>query len=180
MVIGDQGGFDLLDRVLRLDASQRQLLEVNRNLSLDLVAQVNGLVSAANARAQQASAASTQATITGRSLLIAITVLSIGGASLIAWLFVGRVILRRLQMLSDWMRRMAGGDLEAQVEIGGRDEVADMAAALEVFRLHALEVQRLNLVEELANELQELADELQGKNEQLEVTLADLEKAQDQ
>ena len=180
VVIGDQGGFDLLDRVLRLDASQRELLEINRNLSLDLVAQVDGLVSAANARAQQASAASTQATFTGRILLIAITVLSIGGALLIAWLFVGRVILKRLQMLSDWMRRMAGGDLEAQVEIGGRDEVADMAAALEVFRLHALEVQRLNLVEELANELRELADELQGKNEQLEVTLADLEKAQDQ
>ena len=180
VVIGGQGGFDLLDRVLRLDASQRELLEVNRNLSLELVAQVDGLVSAANARAQQASAASTQATFTGRILLIAITVLSIGGALLIAWLFVGRVILRRLQMLSDWMRRMAGGDLEAQVEIGGRDEVADMAAALEVFRLHALEVQRLNLVEELANELRELADELQGKNEQLEVTLVDLEKAQDQ
>ena len=76
-------------------------------------------------------------------------------------------------MLSDWMRRMAGGDLEASVEIGGRDEVADMAAALEVFRRHALEVQRLNLVEKLAEELQE-------KNEQMEVVLADLQRAQDQ
>ena len=76
-------------------------------------------------------------------------------------------------MLSNWMRQMAGGDLEAKVEIGGRDEVADMAAALEVFRRHALEVQRLNLVEKLA-------EELQGKNEQLESVLADLERAQDQ
>ena len=76
-------------------------------------------------------------------------------------------------MLSNWMRQMAGGDLEARVEIGGRDEVADMAAALEVFRRHALEVQRLNLVEKLA-------EELQGKNEQLESVLADLQRAQDQ
>ena len=68
---------------------------------------------------------------------------------------------------------MAGGDLETQVEIGGRDEVAEMAAALEVFRRHALEVQRLNLVEKLA-------DELQGKNDELESVLADLRKAQDQ
>ncbi|MCZ0953326.1 MAG: ATP-binding protein, partial [Rhodospirillaceae bacterium] len=44
---------------------------------------------------------------------------------------------------------------------------------LEVFRRHALEVQRLNLVEKLA-------DELKGKNEQLESVLEDLRQAQDQ
>ena len=130
-------------------------------------------MNAAHASAQEATQASTQAIFTGSTLLLAISALSIGGAVLIAWLFVGRVLLRRLQRLSDWMRRMAGGDLEARVDIGGRDEVADMAAALEVFRRHALEVQRLNLVEKLA-------DELQGKNEQLESVLADLRKAQDQ
>ena len=71
------------------------------------------------------------------------------------------------------MRGMAEGDLEGKVEIGGRDEVAEMAAALEVFRRHALEVQRLNLVEKLA-------EELRGKNDQLEEALAELERAQDQ
>ena len=48
-----------------------------------------------------------------------------------------------------------------------------MADALEVFRRHALEVQRLNLVEKLAEELQE-------KNEAIEQALADLREAQDQ
>ena len=57
--------------------------------------------------------------------------------------------------------------------VDGRDEVADMAAALEVFRRNALEVQRLNLVEHLA-------EELRGKNDELETALADLDKAQDQ
>ncbi|MCE2465479.1 MAG: HAMP domain-containing protein [Dehalococcoidia bacterium] len=170
---GEEGIFALLDQELRLAASQRDLLAENRNISLELVTSVNSVVSAANLNAQEATRASTQAALTGRTLLLGISAISIGGALLIAWLFVGRVILRRLQMLSQWMRRMAGGDLEAQVEIGGRDEVADMAAALEVFRRHALEVQRLNLVEELAGELQ-------GKNEQLESALGELEKAQDQ
>ena len=55
----------------------------------------------------------------------------------------------------------------------GKDEVAEMAAALEVFRRHALEVQRLNLVEKLAEELGE-------KNSQLEDVLAELQRAQDQ
>ncbi len=170
---GEEGIFALLDQQLRLAASQRALLAENRNISVNLVTEVNSVVSAANLNAQEATLASTQAALTGRTLLIGISAISIGGALLIAWLFVGRVILRRLQMLSQWMRRMAGGDLEAQVEIGGRDEVADMAAALEVFRRHALEVQRLNLVEKLAGELQ-------GKNDELESALGELEKAQDQ
>ena len=68
---------------------------------------------------------------------------------------------------------MAGGDLQTKVEMKGRDEVAEMAAALEVFRRRSLEAQRLNLVEKLA-------EELQGKNDQLESVLADLRKAQDQ
>ncbi len=171
--IGEEGGFNLLERELNLIERQGDLLALNRNIAVDLVAEVDGLVNSANANAQEATRASTQAVFTGRTLLLAISGLSVAGALMIAWLFVGRVLLRRLQLLSDWMRRMAGGDLEAKVEIGGRDEVADMAAALEVFRRHALEVQRLNLVEKLA-------EELQGKNEELESTLGALNRAQDQ
>ena len=170
---GNDNGFDLLVRRLDIIEGQEQNLDRNRDISVDVLAEVNDLVSAARTGADEAAAASTQAILTGRTLLLAITAVSITGALLIAWGFVGRILLRRLQMLSDWMRRMAGGDLEARVEIGGRDEVADMAAALEVFRRHALEVQRLNLVEKLAEELQE-------KNGQLEVVLEDLQKAQDQ
>ena len=170
---GDDNGFDLLVRRLRIIDAQEQNLGKNRDISVDVLTEVDSLVSAARTGADEAAQASTQAILTGRTLLLAITAISITGALLIAWGFVGRILLRRLQMLSDWMRRMAGGDLEARVEIGGRDEVADMAAALEVFRRHALEVQRLNLVEKLAEELQE-------KNEQMEVVLADLQRAQDQ
>ena len=171
--VGEDNGFDLLEQRLQLIQDQQDLLALNRGIALDLVSEVDALVSTARASAQDATQASTQAILTGRTLLLAISAVSIGGALLIAWLFVGRVLLRRLQMLSDWMRRMAGGDLEARVEIGGRDEVADMAAALEVFRRHALEVQRLNLVEQLA-------EELQGKNAQLESVLTELRQAQDQ
>ena len=171
--IGEQGGFDLLDRELRLVASQRDLLAQNRDISVALVAEVNGLVSEAHANAQEATLASTEATQTGRTLLLSLSAFSVVGAVLIAWVFVGRVLLRRLELLSDWMRRMAADNLEAQVEIGGRDEVADMAAALEVFRQHALEIQRLNLVELLAEELKE-------KNAELESIVGELHRAQNQ
>ena len=171
--MGEENGFDLRARELELLQSQQSLLATNRNIAVELVDEVDGLVNAAHLNVQAATEASTQAILTGRTLLLAITAISVAAAMLISWQFVWRVLLRRLEMLSDWMRRMARGDLEAQVEIGGRDEVADMAAALEVFRQHALEIQRLNLVEQLAQELQ-------GKNEELESVLADLQRAQDQ
>ena len=127
----------------------------------------------ARGSAQEATQTSTQAIFTGRKLLLAINAVGIIGAILIAWLFVGRMILRRLEFLSNRMRRMAEGDLEAKIEMPGRDEVADMAAALEIFRHNSLEAQRLNLVEKLAADLEE-------KNATLETVLADLQLAQDQ
>ncbi len=157
---------DVLDR-------QQELLEQNRDLALSLGPDVDSLVAASQARAAAATLASSQAIRTGGALLLVLNILSIAGAIFIGWLFVGRLLVRRFEALSGSMREMADGNLEAEIGIGGNDEVADMAAALEVFRRHALEVQRLNLVEKLADELKE-------KNDELEVVLADLQKAQDQ
>jgi signal transduction histidine kinase len=156
---------DVLDR-------QEKLLEQNRDLAARLSDDVEGLVAASRDRSNVATEGASQAIRTGRTLLIGLNVVSIAGAVFIAWLFVGRLLVRRFEALSGSMREMADGNLEAEIGIGGKDEVADMAAALEVFRRHALEVQRLNLVEKLADELKE-------KNEELEVVLVDLQKAQD-
>ena len=170
---GSDGGFDMRAREIALARRQQDLLAYNQDLATELLVEVEGLVNAARASAEDATRVSGRAILTGRNLLLALSALSVVGAVLIAWLFVGRVLLRRLGRLSDRMQRMAAGDLEARVEIDGRDEVAEMAVALEHFRRNALEVQRLNLVEKLA-------EELSGKNDQLENALANLERAQDQ
>ena len=171
--MGESSSFNILEEELRLLQRQNTLVALNQDIAIDLVNEVDGLVETSQQSSQVATSASSQAILTGRSLLLAISAVSVGGALLIAWLFVGRVLLRRLQRLSDRMVHMASGDLESTVEVDGSDEIAEMASALEVFRRHALEVQRLNLVEKLA-------EELQGKNEQLEVVLEDLQTAQDQ
>ena len=170
---GDEKIFVLRASELQIVDQQRILLDRNRDLSVELVAEVEGLVDAARTSAQEATQTSTQAIFTGRRILLALNAISIAGAVLIAWLFVGRVLLRRLEFLSNRMRRMADGDLEAKIEMTGRDEVADMAAALEIFRRNSLEAQRLNLVEKLAADLEE-------KNATLENVLEDLQQAQDQ
>ena len=171
MTEGD--GFDLLIEKLRLEENQNELLLHTSQLSGQLTTEVDGLVTFASQAADAANQASDNAINTGRTLLVAISILGVLAAFAISYGFVGRVLLRRIHVLSARMREMADGDLEAEVNIKGRDEVADMAAALEVFRRHALEVQRLNLVEKMAAELVE-------KNSQLEEVLSELERAQDQ
>ena len=169
----EEGGFALVQSGLELAERQRGLLALNRTIAIELVGEVDSLVSAANQDAEEATLSSDQSIRTGRQLLILIGIVSVTGALLIDWLFVWRVLLRRLEFLADRMRRMTAGELEEEIAVKGRDEVADMAAALEVFRRNALEVQRLNLVERLA-------EELRGKNDELESALSDLDKAQDQ
>ena len=173
MLPKSRSAFDL--RRQEVDALDRQqaLLEENQNLAVDVGDEVERLVAASQARTDAATEAASQAISTGRALLLGLNILSIAGAVFIAWLFVGRLLVRRFKALSGSMREMAKGNLEAEIGIGGNDEVAEMAAALEVFRRHAREVQRLNLVEMLAEELKE-------KNEELQVVLADLQTAQDQ
>ena len=159
----------------RLEIIERQdvLLAQNQSTAVDLLSEVNALVQTAQAGADQATENSAQTINTARILLVIISVIGVIGAGLISWLFVGRVLLRRIGRLSGRMRTLAKGELEEEVEVSGRDEIAEMASALEVFRRHALEIQRLNLVEQLAQELSERNDELQS-------VLAELSQAQDQ
>ncbi len=169
---GEGRVFDLVEQQLRLTENQLDLLNTNRSITVRLLQNVDVMADGSQVRVQETAAATTQAITFGRTVLLAISAVSVVGAVALGWLVIGP-LLRRLEMLSAWMRQMAAGDLEAQADIGGQDEVADMAAALEVFRRHALEVQRLNLVEQMA-------EELQGKNDELEKVLGDLQTAQEQ
>ncbi len=96
----------------------------------------------------------------GRILLAAISVASVAAATLTAWLWVGQGVIRRLSQLSERIRGMASGDLESPIPEARRDEIGELAGALDVWRRQALEVQRLNLVERLYGELREAHDEL--------------------
>ncbi len=160
------------ETLIRLEQEQEALAK-GRAASAMLLTEVNTLVEEINAEAVASSSAAQSAAQTGRLILGVLNILTISGAFLLGWLFVGRYMIRRLVGLATAMRSMAGGDLEVPVDIRGNDEVTDMANALEVFRRYALEVQRLNLVEKLA-------EELDAKNRTLEQALEHLEQAQEQ
>ena len=168
-----QGVFALRRETLERLRQEREALSAGREASAELLRDMERLVEEVNTDAVTVNAMSQSAAATGILVLVLLTMLSVAGAVLIGWLFVGRYLIRRLVGLAVSMRDMASGDLEAPVTVSGNDEVTDMANALEVFRRYALEVQRLNLVEKLAQELD-------GKNKDLEHALERLHRAQEQ
>ena len=144
----------------------------SQQVATELVNRVETLVGSAERSAESAAERSNALVQLGFWSLLVITILTIGMAY-VAWKFFGERLLVRMGRLSSATRQMSRGDLEVQVEIEGDDELTDMAGALEVFRQHAVEVQRLNLVEKLAAEVQ-------AKNDKLEDTLENLRRTQQQ
>ncbi len=161
------GIFATKSALFNLDDSKDSLYLQNQQLGARLVVDIEELVRTAQSDTALAAQSSANAVATGRLLLIIVSVASVLGATLVSVFYIGNRILRRLDLMSERMRSMAGGDLEAEVVVEGKDEIAQMAQALEIFRRHALEVQRLNLVELLAEELREKNDALESANEEL-------------
>jgi methyl-accepting chemotaxis protein len=92
-------------------------------------------------------------------------------AGLIAWLYVGRNVARRLGLLSDIMWRIAGGDRIVAIPEDGRDEIADMARTLIVFRKATADVAAAR-----ENEAQ-LALTSEARRQKVEAATKDFERA---
>lgn len=67
---------------------------------------------------------------------------------LIGWLYVGRLVSRRLRRLAQAMGRIADGQLDVDIPMAGQDELTDMAQAVGVFKRNAVEMQRLTSLQE--------------------------------
>jgi methyl-accepting chemotaxis protein len=80
--------------------------------------------------------------------VLAVALLGVGGG-LAFGLYVGRSqISRPILTLTYSMRRLAEGDYDAAVPFAGRrDEIGDMAAAVEVFKTNGVEIARMTDVE---------------------------------
>ena len=158
---GEDGVFAVRGLQLALRANIMDLTVTFNDSSATLQDSVSGLLTASRAQASDTLGLAVGTFDRGRLLLTVISVVSVVAATLAAWLWVGNGMVRRLSRMSERMRRMADGDLETPVPEVGQDEIGELAHALEVFREQALEVQRLNLVEQLYGELQVANAELQ-------------------
>jgi methyl-accepting chemotaxis protein len=124
-------------------ASGRRTLGANRRLQRLLENEIDKIVATHLAEIARQASGAVSTIERGIGYLRAISAVSVVVAILIAWLYAGRNLTRRLRKLATNMRDLAAGNLEVAVPTGGSDEIASMADAMQIFKDNAIERRRL-------------------------------------
>jgi methyl-accepting chemotaxis protein len=140
---GDGNVFDLKQKELLAAKAGVNVVTENRALAQEFEKEVAGLRTRSEAAAAAAVRASEAEIRQGRIILICLALVSLATALVIGWYYVGRGVVRRLVGLQNSMKSVAAGELTTEIATGGSDEIADMAAALQVFKGNMLESNRL-------------------------------------
>jgi methyl-accepting chemotaxis protein len=133
-LVGQNGIVAIRSRELNALELTRAAFDATQQEAARLKFTVDRLV---QARSESTKAVSEQAANqirSGRFILIALLMTALIAAVLIAWLYVGRNIVRRLGDLRNAMQKIAEGDLEVSIPDDGNDEIAAMARTLRIFR----------------------------------------------
>ncbi|MBP2310409.1 HAMP domain-containing protein [Azospirillum melinis] len=141
---GEEGVIALRRGELAAMAETERMLAENRQLAQRFAATVDRKIAAMRQEAKAAVAGTDDTIAAGRKMLILFAVGSLIVAAALAWLVVGRHIVARLSQLSDAMRAIAAGRLDAAIPAAGGDEIGDMTRALMVFRDTANEAKAAN------------------------------------
>ena len=141
---GAKSPFALRRGELEAAAGEAAALDEARKLAQRMADEASTLVARARDSSKVTAALVEEQIDTGVIVLGAVAGTSILISILVAWLYVGRSLVRRLVRLGHSMRAISGGDLKAAIPSGGNDEIADMAAALVVFRDTAAAVEATN------------------------------------
>ena len=167
-----QGIFALKKKILDIEKKQNEYLKQNKIIAEKLSKTIKKIKQNIQQESQNTAQFFEKSLKKNQFLFFIINGLSLLGSLILAFFFIGPLI-RRLTYLSSKMKQMSKGRLKEEVQVQGADEVKDMAEALEIFRRHSLEAQRVNLVEKLA-------EEVQKKNQTLEQTIKDLNTTRNQ
>lgn len=106
----------------------------NRRLVEELGNRIAREVRAAEAGAHLASARAEQEIKSGSSLLLAIAVMSVIVALLVGYFYVHRNLIARIRQLAGAASNISAGHPGAVIAATGRDELSELAQALNVFR----------------------------------------------
>ncbi|NVO29293.1 HAMP domain-containing protein [Donghicola sp. C2-DW-16] len=162
---GDDGIPAVRRSELEIVASAQDLLKKNAFISGQLSNRIGQLVSDAEAQIEEARAHATEVQRLSIQIMIAAGILSLVTSVLVIWLYVGRVLIRRLTSLSGSMLAIADGNLETKLpDPGIDDEIGRMADALKIFRDTAVEVRNSNL-REIETARRRLTDAIENSSE---------------
>jgi methyl-accepting chemotaxis protein len=142
----DEGVGDARYRELDLGDDAWQLAIVNRDKAEELSRAVEEAANVAQKAATSAVEASSANISRSKVLLFGLVVLSFVGVAL-ALFFVRRNVVRRLHNLRDAILGLVNGNLSVEIPRRGKDELAEMGEAVEIFKQNAIKVQQLEIQE---------------------------------
>jgi len=131
---GDKNIFDIRRRELEVAQAGEVALAANRKYVDALELELGKLVDHSETSARAAADDTAEAIARGRIFLLVIAIASVLVALAIGGFYIGRDVVRRLRLLRHSMSEIAAGNLDAAIPEDGHDEIAEMAAALVVFR----------------------------------------------
>ncbi|MBT4888435.1 MAG: TMAO reductase system sensor histidine kinase/response regulator TorS [Rhodospirillales bacterium] len=120
-----------------------RLVNDNHRLTDDLAKQIDLLVFKTENQMHESVGEAQVVLQRGYILLGVIAIVSLLLAIPIMWFYVRNGVVRRVHKLASVTHAMAAGDLAVKIEDNKHDELSDMAAALKIFKLNALEKRRL-------------------------------------
>ena len=138
--------------------------EENNVLSERLTAAIDDLVNNTLIQIDNANNEALRVQQKGQYFMFVVVILALLCSLLIVWLYADRGIVRRLQLLSDNMSSIAGGNLQEEIVDHSSDEIARMAHDLETFRQTAIEVEQYNL-DEINEARRQLNDAIESISE---------------
>lgn len=175
---GDKGILAIREKELKALEQAQLSFTATQNEAVALKKIVDELVQKQSENTKTVSDRAAEQIRSGRFLLIALSVAALIAAILIAWLYVGRNIARRLGLLSGAMQKIADGDLAASIPDGGRDEIATMARTLRVFRQASVDVNTARQSEaDRTREVEAKRDQVQAATNNFETAVSNIVQA---
>jgi len=130
----DDGIVELRRYELTREEDAQKAFDAAQSEAVTLKTLVDTLVAQQVQDAQDISEYATRQLRSGKAILAALSAVAIVGALLVAWLYVGRNVIRRLGVLGHAMRRIADGELNIEIKDDRNDEISSMSRTLLFFR----------------------------------------------
>lgn len=140
---GDTGLSAVRAIELKANIDASNALAQTRERANEIVTLVKDFVQTSLADTNVLSAEAEDILDTGRTIQIAVAAIGLIVWLLVAWLYVGRQVSRRLTELASITEVIAGGDLEVRLPRQGQDEITRIADAVRIFRDNGREMRNL-------------------------------------
>lgn len=144
LVESPTGMFATGHQLLKLKNQQIALQTENQDIVVEMDKLINTKVLKAQQASVDASSESSQVILRGKIIITIAVLAGLALAIWVSWFYVGRSIIVRILELRNSMDKIASGNLKAQVNTLGDDEISAMAKDLVIFRDKALAVEDEN------------------------------------